>query len=42
MKLFKTEEHASIATTLSNMASIYNSLGQIDKALEMYQKVLSK
>ena len=42
MKLFKTEEHARIATTLGNMASIYNTLGQMDKALEMFQKVLSK
>ena len=42
MKLFKTEEHASIATTLNNMAAIYKSLGQMDKALEMNQKVLSK
>ena len=42
MKLFKTEEHANIATTLSNMALIYKSLGQMDKALDMNQKVLSK
>ena len=42
MKLFKTEEHLSIATTLSNMALIYNELGQMDKALEMNQKVLCK
>ena len=42
MKLFKTEEHADVATTLSNMASIYEDLGQMDKALEMNQKVLSK
>ena len=42
MKLFKTEEHADVATTLSNMALIYDGLGQMDKALEMNQKVLSK
>ncbi len=39
MKLFKTEKHADIATTISQMASIYKELGQIDKALEMNQKV---
>ena len=42
MKLFKTEEHADVATTLANIAWIYNGLGQMDKALEMNQKVLSK
>ena len=42
MKLFKTEKHADVAYTLNNMATIYFGLGQKDKALEMYQKVLSK
>ena len=42
MKLFKTEEHEDVTTTLGNMALIYDRLGQMDKALEMNQKVLSK
>ncbi len=41
MNLFKTEEHSSIATNLSHMASIYKASGQMDKALEMNQKVYS-
>ncbi len=42
MKLFKTEEHADIATTLNNMALIKDVLGQNDKALKMNQKVYGK
>ena len=41
MKFFQTEEQADVAITLSNMATIYYSLGQIDTALEINQKVLS-
>ena len=41
MKLFKIEEHTDVATTLCNMASIYDGLGQMDKALEINQKLLS-
>ncbi len=40
MKLFKTEEHAAIATPLSNMAVIYTVLGQKDKALAIFNRVL--
>ena len=42
MKLYKTEEHQDFAKTLNNIAITYNSLGKIDKALEITQKVLSK
>jgi hypothetical protein len=39
MALFKTEDHASIAKTLSNMASIYDGLGQVQEALKLNLKV---
>ena len=42
MKLLKTEDHLSIATTLSNIAFIYSSLGQTQKALKKQKRVYSK
>ena len=42
MNIYKTEEHPDVATIINSMAAIYNSLGQIDKALEMTLKGLSK
>ena len=41
MKFFKTDEHPNIAITLSNMASIYSDLGQLQKALEINERVKS-
>ena len=42
MKLFKTEEHADIATTLGNMAMIYSSLGEVQKSLEIHERVYGR
>ena len=42
MALFKTEDHASIAKTLSNMASIHDGLGQPQEALNMNLKVYGR
>ena len=39
MKLFKTEDHSDVASTLSNMAIIYSNLGQKQRALEILEKV---
>jgi hypothetical protein len=39
MKLFKTEEHADVAMTLSNMASILLEMGERREALEYNQRV---
>ena len=39
MKLFKTEEHSDVTTTLNNMAQINSDLGQKQKALEIHEKV---
>ena len=38
-KIYKTEEHVEIATTLNNLASLYDTIGQKEKALTNYQKV---
>jgi hypothetical protein len=40
MKLFKTEEHILVTSSLVNMAMIYDELGEKVKALEINQKVL--
>ena len=42
MKLFKTEEHADVATVLNNMSFVYYAMGQLDKALEVTQRANSK
>ena len=42
MKLFKTEEHASVAISLGIMAMIYSDLGQLQKALEINQRAYSR
>ena len=39
MNLLKTEQDSSVMTTMSNMAGIYIAMGQLEKALEMSQKV---
>ncbi len=41
-KIFNTDEHPRIATTLINIASIHQDLGHYDKALEINQKVYGK
>ena len=42
IKLLKTEEHADIAGTLNNMALIYSDLGQLQTALQINERVLSR
>ena len=42
MKLFKTEEHEDVVNSLHCMGYLYDGMGQKHKALEIYQKVLSK
>ena len=42
MKLFETEDHPDIATTLSNMASVYHDLGQVQKALDINERVYGR
>ena len=37
-KLFKTDEHADVATVLNNIATVYFTMGQLDKALETSQR----
>ena len=41
VKLFKTEDHASVSATLRGMADIYTFLNEKEKALQIYEKVLS-
>lgn len=40
MNLYKSEEHPSVVKTISMLAASYANLGQIEKALETYEKVL--
>ena len=40
-KIFKTDEHSSIATILNNMSQVYFKLGNYEKALEINQNVYS-
>ena len=40
MKIFKKEEHESVAATLQNIASNYLDLGETEKALEITEKIL--
>ena len=40
MKIFKTEEHESVAATLQNIASNYLDLEKSEKALEYTEKTL--
>ncbi len=42
MKIFKTEENPSVATTMYGIAQQLSQLGKYQDALEQYQKVLGK
>ena len=42
MKLFKSEEHTEVASTLNNMALIESGLGHFQKALEMNEKIYGR
>ena len=39
--VFKTEEHESVATTLQNIAGMYDLMGEKENDLQTYEKVLS-
>ena len=39
-KVFGTDEHATIATTLQNIGSVLNEQGKYNEALEHYNKSL--
>ena len=42
MNIFKTEEHASIASTFHQIASLYSHLGQYEKALDISKNKVLK
>ena len=42
MKLYKTEEHPDICTTLAQIAWCYGELGSYQEALKKYEHVLGK
>ena len=35
------EDHADVATSYNNLASVYNSLGEYNEAKELYEKALT-
>ena len=42
MRLFKSEENADIAKTLGTIAQSYSELGQVQKAMEINEKVYGR
>ena len=41
-KIFKTEEHPDVATTINNIANFYGDLGDSEKALRMHEQNFGK
>jgi tetratricopeptide (TPR) repeat protein len=41
-KIYKTDEHPQVATTLANIAQQRRNLGDYERAIEVFEKVLGK
>ena len=42
IKIYKTRDHPQVATTLAQIAEQWSSLGEYQKALQQFEKVLGK
>lgn len=41
-KIYKTTEHPQVATTLGQIATLWSKLGEYQKALTQFERVLGK
>ena len=42
IKIYKTRDHPKVATTLAKIAEQWSSMGEYQKALQQFEKVLGK
>ena len=42
IKIYKTTDHPEVATTLANIAEQWSIMGEYQKALQQFEKVLGK